>query len=33
MTFKLYFIAVEVEPFFSRKYNVVTDGVMTVHDN
>ena len=33
MKFKLYFIAVEVEPFFNRKYYIVTDGVMTVHDN
>ena len=30
MIFKLYFMALKVEPFFNRKHNVVTDGVMSL---
>ena len=29
MTFKLFFVAVEVELFVNRKHNIVTDIVMT----
>ena len=30
MTFKLYFMVVEVESFLNRKHNVVTYGVMSL---
>ena len=30
MTFELYFMGVEIEPFFNRKHNDVMDDVMTL---
>ena len=33
MTFKLFFMVLELEQLFKRKHNIVTDGMMTLLAN